>query len=310
MAKKKQKATVADEMARLDDLKRRVVVALFAEDLLLERLVLKGGNALDLIHGISTRASYDVDVSMDGDFSRDELDRVKSLILQSLQRIFHEIELEVFDFEMREVPEGMSPDLADFWGGYDVAFKLIDRARMTELAGDLSAMRRFAHRASPNHSTKFSIDISKHEFVAGKEAAEVFDHRVFVYSPAMMVCEKLRAICQQFTEYGPIVKRDGRPGSPRARDFVDIHTIVTAKGIEIATSENQKLLASMFGAKRVPLGFLAHLRDFREFHEGNFQAVRETVKPGVALQSFDFYFEFVVDLVEQLDLNNPPTTTG
>ena len=36
-------------------------------DILMEKLVLKGGNALDLVHRIGGRASMDIDLSIDGE---------------------------------------------------------------------------------------------------------------------------------------------------------------------------------------------------------------------------------------------------
>ena len=72
-------------MEELDFLKlvrRLVIVALFSDDELMERLVLKGGNLLDLAYGVSTRSSTDVDLSIDGDFgSLDDLkDRVQRVL--------------------------------------------------------------------------------------------------------------------------------------------------------------------------------------------------------------------------------------
>src|SRR5258706_7054219 len=57
--------------ARFERIKRLVIVAMFSDDDLMERLVLKGGNALDLVFGVAARASVDVDFSMAGDFDED-----------------------------------------------------------------------------------------------------------------------------------------------------------------------------------------------------------------------------------------------
>jgi predicted nucleotidyltransferase component of viral defense system len=58
-----------DSLEFIDFVKRKTLVAMFSDDELMERLVLKGGNALDLVYGISTRASVDLDFSLDGEFS-------------------------------------------------------------------------------------------------------------------------------------------------------------------------------------------------------------------------------------------------
>ena len=45
------------------DVRRIVIIAMFADDTLFNQLVLKGGNALNLIYGIGDRSSLDVDLS-------------------------------------------------------------------------------------------------------------------------------------------------------------------------------------------------------------------------------------------------------
>jgi len=134
--------------------------------------------------------------------------------------------------------------------------------------------------------TRFLVDISKFEYTTGKQAQDLDGYRIFVYSPEMIVAEKLRAICQQMPEYGPVVKRN-RAGSGRARDFVDIHTLVTGRMIDMGTEQNRSLLTHMFEAKKVPLALLGLIGSYREFHRKDFSAVKDTVKAGVTLEEFD-----------------------
>jgi len=95
------------------------------------------------------------------------------------------------------------------------------------------------------------------------------------------------------------VKRS-RPGTARARDFVDIQLLIERFSIEMANSHNLELLRLIFQAKRVPLSLLGKIADFRDFHRPDFQAVRDSVKPGALLQDFDFYFDFVTVLCARL----------
>jgi hypothetical protein len=44
------------ELERLETIKIHAIIAMFSDDELMEKLVLKGGNALDLIYRISPRA--------------------------------------------------------------------------------------------------------------------------------------------------------------------------------------------------------------------------------------------------------------
>ena len=116
----------------------------------------------------------------------------------------------------------------------------------------------------------------------------------------MILCEKLRAICQQMPEYGPVVKRT-RPGSPRARDFIDIHTLLSALKIDLTTQQNRELLTQIFASKRVKLSLLRKVEKYREFHRTDYKAVVDTVKAGVTLKDFDFYVDFVLNLIKQLE---------
>jgi hypothetical protein len=50
------------------EIRRTAIVALFSDDTLFELLVLKKCDALALVYGLGSRASLDVDMSIDGDF--------------------------------------------------------------------------------------------------------------------------------------------------------------------------------------------------------------------------------------------------
>ena len=65
----------ADKLAQVRDskqVKRLALVAMFSDDELMEKLVLKGGNALGLIHNVNGRMSFDIDMSMEDEFSHEE----------------------------------------------------------------------------------------------------------------------------------------------------------------------------------------------------------------------------------------------
>lgn len=297
MAKQKKQQKTSREAGSLEQLKRLAIIAMFSDDELMDRLVLKGGNAMDLIHRVSTRASVDLDFSMQDDFPPGQREAFRRRVEDALRMTFREAGFEVFDVKMEERPEAITADLAEFWGGYGVEFKLIKRDAFDRLSANIDDLRR---NALPlGRGTKFLIDISRLEHTQGKEAQLVNGYRIFVYSPAMIVCEKLRAICQQMPEYGPVVKRN-RPGSARARDFLDIHTLVLQRNVDVASPEHRELLVAMFRAKRVPLPLLGLIQNYREFHLADFAAVRATVKAGVTLHEFDHYFDIVVGLVERL----------
>jgi predicted nucleotidyltransferase component of viral defense system len=295
--KKDKDLTRNKERTRLDEVKRLVVIAMFSDDELMERLVLKGGNALDLIHHISTRASVDVDFSMAGDFPKQELQAYKLRVERALVTTFRPAGYEVFDVTMEEKPQAVSADLADFWGGYAIEFKAIEKTQYNKFANDIEQLRRNAMMLG--QGSKFLIDISRFEYTQGKQRRDFGGYTIFVYSPAMMICEKLRAICQQTQEYRPVIKRL-RAGSPRARDFLDIYSLVTECNIDMTVRENCELLQHIFDAKKVPLNFLRFVSESRDFHRANWAAVRDSIKAGIEVKDYEFYFDFVVTLVERL----------
>jgi Nucleotidyl transferase AbiEii toxin, Type IV TA system len=295
---KKTKPSAAEELERREKIKKLVIIAMFSDDALMERLVLKGGNALDLIHHVSSRASVDVDLSIDGDFTPDERLTLQGRIEKVLRDTFRPEGYQVFDVKLQDQPRGLTADVADFWGGYIVEFKLIELDRYEELEKDVEVLRKYAVQLG--QGPKFSIDISKYEYTVGKMKCDLDGFAVFVYSPEMIVCEKLRAICQQMPEYGPVVKRN-RPGSARARDFIDIHSVMNERKVDPATQQNRELLSLVFAAKRVKLSLLRKVNQYREFHRTNYEAVAATVKAGVTLKEFDFYVEFVLDVIKQLE---------
>jgi hypothetical protein len=111
-----------------------VIIAMFADDDLLETLVLKGGNALDIAHQMNLRASVDVDFSMSGDF--DDLETIRPKIERSLSERFDAEGYQVFDYKFMPKPSKSNQELPPFWGGYQVEFKIIEQQQYSRLQGD------------------------------------------------------------------------------------------------------------------------------------------------------------------------------
>lgn len=275
--------------AELEKIKRAGIVAMFADDDLMDLLVLKGGNAMDIVHNVNSRASVDLDFSM-----RDDLDYdvARPKVELALKTTFDLEGYLAFDVNLSPRPSKLPDELLAFWGGYLVEFKLISKRRAEEVDYDLETMRREALRLG--EGTKFTIDISRHEYVDDKVEFELDGYRIFVYSPEMIVCEKLRAICQQMPEYARIIKRNGL-GNQRARDFVDIEALVRKLGVDLASDRAKHILVEMFALKRVPLSFIGLIPGTKDFHALGFEEVRAAMKPGVKVESFDYYFDFVVE---------------
>jgi len=280
----------------LDRIKSLAVQAMFSDDELLEQLVLKGGNAMALVHQISARASVDLDFSLKQDFG-ENLEHVQARIFKTLSDTFRANGFEVFDFRMVERPKAITADLRDFWGGYGVEFKLATAEMHVEHSSNLEELRKRAINLA--QGTKFLIDISRFEYVEDKQDWDFDGTLIYVYSPLMIVCEKLRAICQQMPEYGPVVKRE-RLGSARPKDFVDIFVLTKALELDLSGEPMRRILTSMFDVKKVPLSLLSLIPNYYEFHLAGFSAVADTVSPDFDLQKFDVYFNYVLELVDRL----------
>ena len=280
----------------LERLKREVILALFADNVLMQLLVLKGGNLLDIVYGISTRPSRDIDLSICGETDCESL---RLLIEKSLQRWFEPQMYVVFDVTIREEPHSLTEDFRSFWGGYKVQFKIIDSATYKDCAGDERKMR-MAAMTMADGSKKFPLDISRHEYVDEKVAELIDDLTVYAYSPQMLVAEKVRALCQQMPEYVSFVKSHQRM---RGRDFLDIHAVAEYYAVDFGDIGFHGTVAKVFQAKRVDLKLLAKLGDetVREFHRPDFAAIAPTIRPGFELQDYDFYYNYLVEKCRLLE---------
>jgi hypothetical protein len=288
------------DINKLIEIRRLAIVALFSDDDLMEVFVLKGGNAINLIYELDYRASQDIDVSMCGDFKEGELEEVRAKLERALDKTFKERGFNVFDVHLEPHPAQMDENKKDFWGGYQLEFKIIESNKFDLYLTDLAALRRRAVTVRENQKKIFKVDISKHEFCSVKEPRELEGHRIYVYTPVMLVYEKLRALCQQMEAYCTIVPTH-RPRA-RGRDFFDIYILVEKRELHAALYDpaNLYLLKKIFAAKKVPLELLSMIRDEAEFHRLDFQAVMAIVAADYVLKNFDFYFNYVVQLIENL----------
>lgn len=275
----------------LRDIRRLVIIALFSDDELMEKFVLKGGNALDIVYTIGTRSSVDIDLSMSGDFA--DVEDAQERIFRGLRDRFDSAGFVVFDEKFQLRPSLMREGQSPRWGGYQVDFKIADRATYEKHGNDIEALRRNASLVGPEQKRTFKIDISKYEFVEPKEETEIDNYTVYVYTLPMMAGEKLRAICQQMPEYE--MRRNAKP---RARDFYDIHSIVTTGQIDLTDAENIEIMRNIFAAKSVPLSLIGNIKNTRDYHIIDWPAVEQSVAGEI--NDFDFYFEFVVELAEKL----------
>lgn len=284
-------------MYSVDQIKILTITALLSDEELMATLVLKGGNALDLAYSLSSRASMDVDFSMNGDFSAHELQRIQEQSEAILNSEFNKAGLNVFDVTLLERPEIINEEVKEFWGGYKLEFKVIDSATFEKYKPNISQLRNRAIIID-GKSPKFHVDISKYEFVKDQQLKDIDGTVVRVYSPEMLALEKVRALCQQNPGYADIIKSNNRKS--RARDFYDIHNLITSFDIDFTVPRIKELAYNIFNAKFVPLDYISQLPDQYEFHRQSWESVRATVNAVETLEEFDFYYEFVIDHANRL----------
>ena len=277
----------------LEKVKRLTIAALVADDILMGILVLKGGNALNLAYEISSRGSIDIDFSMERDFTEREKGMLRNQIDSLLNSEFNRAGLRVVDAKLLDRPKGIDETVKNFWGGYTLEFKLIEQEKYDALQGDPELVRRNTISLHGNNSPVFCVDISKYEYVASKRPKEINGSVVYVYTPEMLALEKLRALCQQVREYRKVVKR--MTSKSRARDFYDIHNLLTSFRLDFSSKENVQLAEHIFSAKRVPLAYVGKLEEYREWHRQSWPAVLQTIHQGEQVAEFDFYFDFVLE---------------
>lgn len=275
------------------ELRKLSIIAMFSDDVLMERLVLKGGNALDIALGLGGRTSVDLDFSMERDF--DDLEDIRRRVERAITDRFDSAGYDVFDLRLEPMPRRHKAGVPEEWGGYRIEFKVIQKPVREAFRGDRSRLFTQAEDVAPGFKKTMTIEISHHEYTKGSMETELDHHTIRVYTPAMIAIEKIRAICQQMPDYG--LRGDG---APRARDFFDIQRISKMKGVRLDTEACGELLRRMFDAKRVPLGLLDKIGEHREFHRMNWDQVMASAREPLKAEDFDKCFDDVVDIVARL----------
>lgn len=294
-----------DYYLEIMETKKMVIKALFSVDCLYDHLVLKGGTALEIL-GFNQRASMDIDFSIEGSFKKEELENLRNSIEDSLKVKFNEKGLDIIDVKLLESPTKMSPEKEKYWGGYDLEFKIIeskdcDLFEKGEM--DFDGLRRRSKVINPsNQKRKFQVDISRYEHCENKQEMELEGYQIYIYSPLMIVYEKLRAICQQDKEYK---KSEGVSIRPRARDFFDIYSVLEENHDDyiykkIRERDNLEMIKEMFRLKKVSIDSLGNINQSREFHRESFTEVKDTVTNQDRIETYDYYFDYVVRLARDI----------
>lgn len=105
------------DINQVEKIKRLATIAMFSDDDLMNILVLKGANAIEVVHGVPFRTSIDLDFSIQNEFTKPEFKIIKEKIERALKGTFQTEDYEIFDITFGEKPEKITPEMAEFWGG-------------------------------------------------------------------------------------------------------------------------------------------------------------------------------------------------
>ena len=95
----------------LDQVKRLTITALLNDEILMALLVLKGGNAIDLLYDLSNRGSIDIDFSLEKDFTEKEIGYVRNQIDYILNNEFNKHGLHVIDVRFLDKPKNIREEV-------------------------------------------------------------------------------------------------------------------------------------------------------------------------------------------------------
>lgn len=126
------------------------IIAIFSVDVLFDKVVLKGGNALALIYGMSSRTSLDLDFSIENDF--EDFDDIQRRVFDALKDRYAAEGFTVFDLKFEKKPAVVRDGQSPRWGGYMISFKLMERIKYEALNGNVDAARRDALVIGPDQT--------------------------------------------------------------------------------------------------------------------------------------------------------------
>lgn len=284
-----------------DKIRNTILKAIYSDNDLKEDLVLKGGNALKF-YDITDRASQDLDFSIKESIryqKENEGERLRALILDA----FRQVGFLVVGFEFIEKPQKRKKDLPPFWGGYKISFAIVDIEKYQDKIDlqDPDNMKELSKYGEDleNNRKKIEIDLSYDEYVADKKSYDLEGTTIYLYSPLMLVYEKIRASCQQLEDYKLVGNKT------RARDLYDIYKILTnpkqANLREaVLDQDNFYILENIFKAKDVPLELMLKL-DSKESDLA--EDYKTKVIPQISadeIEEFDYIFFYNKNLFENL----------
>jgi len=284
-----------------DQIRLIILKAIFSNEELEEILTLKGGNALKL-YGVTERQSQDLDFSIK-ETVRLSKNRHEGLFYSVLESEFEKNHYKLINFRFTEVPSKRQDNIPDFWGGYKIEFSIIHTNKFDQLSkSQLKNINAFAESIEGDKK-RIQIDLSFDEYTDTRQAKEVDGVSIYLYTPLMIVYEKIRASCQQLPDYH--LSRDKK----RSRDLYDIYILLSnIKYItlydEILNPDNFYILEKMFSLKNVDIDLIPKIPTIKEELEHDYHTrVLPQIPVDQSSPSFQFLFEYTTELFSELYQN-------
>lgn len=287
-------------MIKIEEVIWKVLVAIYTNNLMTEKLFLKGGQALRFAEGIENRLSRDADFSLEETVS-DE-DNFFEVLENAISNEFMADDLYVFDFTKTRRPHIKESGSPDFKRGWAVTFKIIEKEK---IHFPLEKLRRESIIPEGSESPKIPIDISEKEYCGSIQKVKVKSIEIKVYSRALLALEKIRAICQSHPSYP---HKNKKKSKARSRDLFDIERLYSKSLGEDKSDEfvaEMKVhLEKVFKAKDVSLDLLYIAINDEIFIEALREGWKEVKTTLVGKQqSFDYYMDTLISLVKRIKLD-------
>lgn len=281
-----------------DEIRNTIVTSIFSNDDLLDILTLKGGNAMKLLE-LTNRESSDLDFSItEGKRLSKEVEGVQ--IEEQLSQSFEENGYKVISLKFSDKPLKRKVITPPYWGGYQIEFSIISLNKFHDLNERQKANINAYAESIEHGKKKIKIDLSFEEYTEPRIETKLNDFTIYLYSPLMIVYEKIRASCQQLPEYKLGTEK------ARARDLYDIYTMLTHKKQldlkdEVFNESNFYIIQKMFELKNVDLSLMLQLgtikNELKSDYENN---VIPQIPGNQESPDFEFLFSYNTEIFEDL----------
>lgn len=281
-----------------DEIRLTVIKAMFTVPQLEDILTLKGGNAMKL-QGLTDRQSQDLDFSIKENI-RLSIEQDGPLFLHSLQNEFNQLGYQVVGFTFEEKPSKRTRITPPYWGGYQIEFSIVSEDVLNHLSEAQLKNKNAYAESIENGKKRLQIDLSFDEYTEPRIKEKIDSVDIYLYSPLMIIYEKIRASCQQLPHYTLGMNKK------RARDLFDIYTILTnIKYVdlydEVLSSDNLYIIRKMFALKEVPLDLIPKIEEIKEELREDYESKVIPQVPGnQPIPDFDYLFAFNNELFMKL----------